>query len=111
MFGFIAMAIMGLAVVYALSTYSDKIRARKCKKYRYVYRPYVKTFVEEQTQAPSVFKMYKDMFWQQSPWVSTHANPEEKSTGRINPFVWGGLPKTDLGTERESDDYVNSAFG
>ena len=111
MFGFIALAIIGPAIVYTLSTYADKVRGRKCAKYRYVYRPYVRTFVEEQTQAPSVFKMYKDMFWRQSPWVTTHANPEDKSTGYINPFVWGNLPKTDLGEERESDNYVNTAFG
>jgi len=92
------------------SSWIDKRRDAHCQKYKYEFRPYVRTFVEEQTQPASVFKMYKNMFWQESPWVSTHANPQEKSTGRINPFIFGGLPKTEIGTVKESDDFLNASF-
>lgn len=110
MLGFIVIVALATVTIYILGSWLDKRRDAQCPKYRYVYRPSVRTFIEEQTQPTSVFKLFKDMFWKQSPWVSTHANPEEKSTGGINPFVLGGLPKTELGTERESDDFLNADY-
>ena len=110
MLGFVVIVLLGAFLVYVVGGWVDKRRASRCPKYRYIYKPYVRTFTEEQTQPSSVFKLYKNMFWQQSPWVSTHANPGENSNGGINPFVWGALPKTDLGTERESDDYLNADY-
>jgi hypothetical protein len=110
MLGFLVLALMTLMVTYVIGGWFERRRAARCPKYKYVYRPYVRTFTEEQQQPSSVFKMYQDMFWKQSPWVSTTAHPSEFSRGYINPFVWGNLPKTDLGTVRESDDFVNDEF-
>ena len=110
MLGFVVIFLLAAITIFVLGSWVEKRRAARCLKYRYIYRPYARTFTEEQTEPSSVFKLYKDMFWKQSPWVSTHANPEDKSTGYINPYVWGNLPKTDLGTERESDDYLNQEY-
>ena len=104
----ITLIAIGSAIV--LGTWINKRRLSRCTKYKYVYRPSVRTFTEEQTEPVSVFKMYQDMFWQQSPWISTEANPMENHNGYINPFVWGELPKTDLGTVRESHDFLNRDY-
>ena len=110
MLGFIVIVMLVALTVFVLGSWFEMRRASRCPKYRYIYRPYVRTFIEEQTQPTSVFKLFKDMFWSEGPWVTTHANPQEKSTGRINPYVWGALPKTDLGTERESHDFLNADY-
>lgn len=110
MLGFMALALIVLLVVYVIGGWIERRREAGCPKYRYVYRPSVRTFTEEQQQPASVFKMYQNMFWSQSPWVTTTAHPSEFSRGLINPMVWGGLPKTDVGTVRESDDFVNDDF-
>lgn len=108
MLGGLVILTSGLIIVYIIGTWLEKRRA--CPRYRYKYRPYVRTFTEEQTTPSSVFKTYKSMFWNQSPWYSTRANPQEYSRGYINPFVWGELPKTELGDERETDQYLNTEF-
>ena len=110
MLGSIVLLTMGITLVYIIGTWLQKRQKATCAKYKYVYRPAARSFIEEQTQHPSVFKMYQDMFWKQSPWVSTHANPMEKSTGYINPFILGELPGTDLGTARESSNFMNDTF-
>lgn len=110
MLGFIVIALLVALTTFVLGSWVDRRIQAKCPKYRYIYRPYSRTFTEEQTEPTSVFKLYKDMFWQEGPWVTTHANPQETSTGRINPYVWGDLPKTDLGTERESHDFLNADY-
>ena len=110
MLGGLVIIVAGSLFIYVIATWLDKRRADRCPKYRYEYRPYVRTFTEEQTTPASVFKMYQSMFWKQSPWYSTRANPQEYSRGYINPFVWGELPKTELGDVREDDQYLNTEF-
>lgn len=111
MFAPLILIILIALTVYLITGWVKRRNARRCPKYQYKYMPALRTFTEQQTEPASVFKMYKDMFWQQSPWVSTHANPQEFSNGYINPFVWGELPTTDVGTVRESNDFVNDAYG
>ena len=110
MLSFIVVFFLGLFTVYLTTSWVDKRRDARCQKYKYEYKPHVRTFIEEQTQPASVFKMYKNMFWQESPWVSTHANPQAQSTGRINPFILGALPTTDIGTVKESNNYLNAVY-
>lgn len=110
MLGFISFMLIAAIGLVIIGGWAWRHERRSCPKYRYVYKPYVRTFTEEQTEPASVFKMYQDMFWKQSPWVSTWSNPAQATRGYINPFVWGDLPTTDLGTVRESNDFVNSDF-
>lgn len=111
MLGSLALFTLIAMLVFLLAGWVKRREARKCPKVKWVYRPAVRSFTEEQTEPVSVFKLYKDMFWQQSPWTTTHANPQEFSRGYINPFVWGELPTTDVGTVRESNDFHNDAYG
>lgn len=110
MFGTLVLLTIGGFFVYVITTWIYKRQHATCPKYQYIYKPAIRSFIEEQTQPPSVFKMHQDMFWKQSPWVSTHENPMEKSTGYINPFIHGGLPETDLGTTRESTNFLNDSL-
>lgn len=110
MFAALILLTIGSLFAYIVGTWLLKRQAALCPKYKYVYRPAARSFIEEQTQPPSVFKIHQDMFWKQSPWVSTHENPAENANGYINPFVLGGLPGTDLGTTRESTNFLNDTF-
>lgn len=98
------------AALYVIGTWIYKRQQSRCPKYEYVYKPAVRTFTEEQSAPPSVFKMYQDMFYK-GPIPTSRDNSDQtfSSTrgGTINPFVLGGLPTTDLGTVRESDNYLN----
>jgi hypothetical protein len=82
----------------------------KCPKYKYEYKPAVRTFIEEQTQPPSVYKMYSDMFYKPSLSTSKGYTGYQYNIrgGTVNPFPLGGLPTTDIGTVRESDNYLNN---
>ncbi len=108
MFGSLIIITIIAVTAYVIGTWIYKREYATCPKYQYIYRPAMRSFIEEQTAPPSVFKMHQDMFYQQSPWVSTHENPMEKSTGYINPMILGGLPGTDLGTTRESTNFLNN---
>lgn len=95
--------------LYVIGTWLTKRNARHCPKYRYLYKPQPRTFIEEQTDAPSVFRTYQDMFYKVGPWSSTWVNPNEKDVGGINPFILGGLPEAVVaGTNRESDNFLNN---
>ncbi len=97
--------------LYILASWIYKKQLATCPKFKYVYKPAVKTFVEEQTQPPSVYKLYSDMFYKPSlPTSRGYTGMQYNFTGgTINPLIpLGGLPTTDLGTVRESDDYLNT---
>lgn len=110
MLGFFVIAVVFTATIFIIGGWLERRRVNQCSKYRYVYRPTVRTFTEEQAQPPSVFKTYKNMFWKRSPWVTTTAHPSEFDRGLVNPMVWGGLPKTELGTVKEDSGWQNDAF-
>lgn len=97
-------------VLYIMGTWLYKREIATCPKYRYVYRPAVRTFVEEETEPPSVYKMYSDMFYKPSlPTSRGYTGFQYNFTGgTVNPLLpLGGLPTTDIGTVRESDNYLN----
>ena len=96
------------AIMYVTGTWLMKRYQRTCPKYRYVYRPQPKTFLEQQAEPASVFKMYKDMFWKRSPWIDDYVE-STTTRGVINPFVLGNLPTTEVGTVRESDFFFNNS--
>lgn len=101
---------ISFAVLYIVGTWIVKRQQSKCPKYKYVYKPSVRTFTEEQTQPPSVYKMYSDMFYKPSVGTSKDNVGYQYNMrgGTVNPFPLGGLPTTDLGTVRESNDFLNN---
>ncbi len=102
----IALALFG--TVYIIATWLAKRANRHCPKYRYIYKPQARTFVEEQNDPASVYKMYEDLFTQVGPWSSTWSNPYERDKGGLNPFILGGLATTDLASStRESQNFLN----
>jgi len=102
--------LISFAVLYIVGTWIVKRQQATCPKYRYEYKPAVRTFVEEQTQPPSVYKMYSDMFYKPSVGTSKEHDGYQYNMrgGTINPFPLGGLPTTDLGSVRESNDFLNN---
>jgi hypothetical protein len=94
---------------YLVGSWLIKRADRHCPKYRYLYRPQARTFIEEQSDPPSVFKTYQDLFYKVGPWSSTWVNSNERDTGGINPFILGGLPGAQVaGTNRETSDFLNN---
>lgn len=109
MLGFVALFIIFGGAMYLLGTWIHGRMDEKCEKYKYVYRTQPRTFVEEQQSPPSVFAMYKDLFWKTSPWTSTWSGTArgQIQNGQINPFVLGNLPDTPTGMVREDQDFLN----
>jgi hypothetical protein len=97
------------AALFVVGSWLYSREVKRCPKYRYVYKPAFRTFVEEQTQPASVFRIYADMFYKPSlPTFRGFTGMERNfNGGTINPFLLGGLPTTDLGTVRESDSFLN----
>ena len=98
-------------MIYILYTYILKRELRKCDKVRYEYRPYVRTFIEEQKDPVSPLGLYKNMFYKPSPWWEATGNASKLSDGSIQPFSWQGLPKSETLREGESGNFVNAFFG
>ena len=98
-------------VLYLLYTYTIKRELRKCDKVKYEYRPYIRTFEEEQRDPVSPMGLYKDIFYKEGPWWSSTGNSSRLKDGTIQPFSWQGLPKSEVLREGESNNFVNAYFG
>lgn len=105
----VLLLIIGWAL-YVIATWIYKREIALCPKYKYIYKPAIRTFTEDQTQPASVYKMYSDMFYKPSlPTSRGYTGMQYNFTGgtidALQPL--GGLPTTDLGTVRESDAFLN----
>jgi hypothetical protein len=111
MLNFFLIGLMFAAVIYVLYTYILKRELDKCPKVKYEYRPYIRTFSEEQENPVSPLGLYKDLFNKPSPWWSSTGNASRLAESTIQPFSWQGLPKSEVLREGESGNFVNSYFG
>ena len=109
MLGFAALCVIFGGALYLLGTWLYTRLDGKCQTYQYLYRTQPRTFTEEHNMPPSVFAMYQDLFWKNSPWTSTWSGTArgEVQNGQINPFILGNLPDTPIGTVREDQDFLN----
>lgn len=103
--------LMAYLILYIIHTYILKREIRECDNVRYEYRPYVRTFSEEQTNPVSPLGLYKNLFYKASPWWDATGNASYLKDGTIQPFSWQGLPKSEVLQEGESGNFVNSFFG
>lgn len=108
MFNFILITISIVCVVYVTYTFVVKRQLRECEKVRYVYKPYVRTFQEEQDNPASALGLYRDLFFKSDPNTISASMPKD---GTIQPFSWQGLPKSEVLREGESSNFVNAYFG
>lgn len=111
MLNFFFFGLLAFVVLYLLYTYIVKRKLASCEKVRYEYRPYIRTFQEEQTEPVSPLGLYKDMFNKPGTWWDSTANASRIRDGTIQPFSWQGLPKSEVIREGESGNFVNSYFG
>jgi len=102
---------MVYGVLYVTATYVKKKQLERCPKVKYVYRPSVRTFTEEQEQPVSVYGLYKNMFWKFGPFSSTFHQSAQLNLGGIQPYSWAGLPKNEMIGNRNPDDWKNDFFG
>ena len=98
--------------MHVLATYFNKKRLAKCPKIKTVYRPKIRTFIEEQEQPASVYGIFKDIFNKSDPWVrSTWTNPSQTEVGLQQPFSWGDLPNNEIGgSDNQPRHYENQKF-
>ena len=111
MLNFFLISASFFVVVYVIYTYAIKRELRKCEKVKYEYRPYVRTFTEEQTNPVSPMGLFKDMFNKPSPWINVTTQSSRLPERTIQPFTWQGLPKSEVLREGESGNFVNAFFG
>lgn len=95
-------------VLYTAYTYVNKRSMRGCDTTRYVYKPYIKTFQEEQSDPVSAMGLYKDLFYKPDVTVGYATSGRQ---GPIQPMSWQGLPKSEVLREGESSNFVNAYFG
>ena len=83
-----------------------------CPTAQIVYKPYIRTFVEEQSEPSYVFTLYKNMFYSDSPWTEKLGGQTAAlKRGKQNPFIHGGRPKNPIpGEKNNRDDYLNTYF-
>lgn len=111
MLNFFFSGLLTFTLLYVLYTYIIKLELKKCKAVRYEYKPYIKTFTEEQENPVSPLGLYKNLFYKVSPWWESTGNSSYLKDGTIQPFSWQGLPKSEVLREGESGNFVNSFFG
>lgn len=111
MLNFFFIGLIAFVILYLLYTYAVKRQLRTCDKVRYEYRPYIRTFQEEQQNPVSPMGLYKDMFYKTSPWWDSTGNASKLPENTIQPFSWQGLPKSEVLHEGESNNFVNAYFG
>lgn len=103
--------VIGL-ILTSLGMYVARYLRGTCPTSRIVYRPYIRTFTEEQEQPSYVFTLFEKMFHGNSPWTQTFAHRNFLKVSKKNPFIHGGRPKNVLpGEMNDRDDYLNSFFG
>jgi len=111
MLNFFLIALIFGVVLYVLYDYVLKREILKCQKVQYEYRPYIRTFIEEQENPVSPMGLYKNMFNKPSPWWSATGNASHLPEKTIQPFSWQGLPKSEVLREGESSNFENAYFG
>lgn len=105
------MLIIGI-IIFILGAWLVRLYAESCPTSLIVYKPYIRTFVEEQEQPSYVFTLFKNMFHGNSPWTQTFAHRNYLKNGKQNPFILGERPKNVLtGEKNNRDDYLNTFFG
>jgi hypothetical protein len=101
---------IGLLFAFVLyMTYAITVgrKLRTCPKVKYVYRPMIKTFIEEQENPVSPMAMYKDLFYSVDPLLVARGDHSKEIS--IQPFAFGGLPQSDIVKEGESTNFLNNA--
>jgi hypothetical protein len=109
---FLLLFIMVFLVLFILSSWLKRHYSGKCPTAKIIYKPYVRTFIEEQEQPGYAFTMFKKMFHSTSPWDELLAGQTVSlKRGRQNPFILGERPKNILpGENNNRDDYLNKPF-
>ncbi len=110
MLNFLFISLILFAVIYVVYTYTQLVQERKCNKVEYKYRPYIRTFKEEQTQPVSPFGLYQNLFHKASPWWDGRVDSAELHVGAIQPATWVGLPKDQTIRQGESRNWENTHF-
>lgn len=109
MFNFIIIVVVFTTIVWFVYQFTLRKQMEKCSLVRYEYKPYIKTFQEEQSNPVSVFGLYKGMFHQPDSWLDAIGSTSKDNT--IQPMSWQGLPKSEVLKEGESSNFENSFFG
>ena len=109
---FLIYSLIVAAILYVLITYIIKIEDGKCPGSKIEYKPYIRTFIEEQEEPTYVMNIFKKMFHGTNPWFQTKVQSSYLKVGRQQPNAYGGRPKNILVGENNSrDDYIGSFFG
>ena len=109
---FLIYSLVVAAIVYVIATYVIKVKNGNCPKARIAYRPYIRTFIEEQEDPTYVTNIFKNMFHGTNPWSETKVQSSYLKVGRQDPLVHGGRAKNILVGENNSrDDYMVNFFG
>jgi len=94
--------------LYVIVTWYYNKAMDTCPKYKYVYKPANRTFIEEENNPISVYKLYQNMFFQPSlPTSKGYTGNFTPITGTINPYIHGGIPTTETGMVKESNNFLN----
>lgn len=109
MFNFIIFSIVFGAIIYFTYQFTWNRKLSQCPLVRYEYKPYTRTFQEEQIDPVSVFGLYKGMFFKPDSYLDKIGSSSKEKT--IQPMSWQGLPKSEVLKEGESANFENSFFG
>jgi hypothetical protein len=105
MLNFLFIGMLFIGVLYMTYVVVVGREQRGCPKVKYEYRPYTKTFTEEQENPVSPMAMYKGMFYNVDPLLIAQGDKSKEIM--IQPFVHGGLPQSDIVREGESQNFLN----
>lgn len=105
-------AVLILIILLIIGGWVARRYAESCPTSRIVYKPYIRTFIEEQEQPSYVFTLFQKMFHGNSPWVTTFAHRNFLKVSKQQPMILGERAKNELGGENtDRDDYLNTFFG
>ena len=107
---FVLYFLIMLILLVILGSWVARRYAESCPTATIVYKPYVRTFIEEQTEPSYVFTIFKKMFHDSSPWAQKlEGQTAALNRGRQNPFILGERPKNIIpGQTNNRDDYLNT---
>ena len=106
---FLLLAITFSFILAIFGTWLSRSYAGTCPTADIVYKPYIRTFIEEQEQPSYVFTIFKKMFHGSNPWSDfLGGQTAALKRGRQNPFILGERPKNLIpGEDNNRDDYLN----
>ena len=99
-------------IILIIGGWISRRYAESCPTATIIYKPYIRTFIEEQKEPSYAFTLFKKMFHDNSPWTQKlDGQTAALNRGKQNPFIHGERSKNVIpGQSNNRDDYLNTSL-